>query len=387
MIASIQAVFNRWKTLVWGVRGALPESGHEPEMDAAIFESELSDAEGASPQESEAPENTSDPEEQRAALAEIVMRPVDVPSFVLAPGDVEVALRRERTLTALEGLKQIPALQSLAKGFVEAATREDVDLDEVLQAIGKDPSLCVRVSRMANSAEIGIAAGVEDLRQAVQLLGVIRVRTLARALYTLRDSRSLAPGFDWRHLWIHALATAALAVEIERRLRLPADPLLYLAALLHDVGKIVLSVACPDEYAAVLVAAWNRAQPLDALERWQLGVSHREAGEVFLERSGLPGAVISTALFHHAPGDAPESHRLQAAVVALANHLSKTYGLGFSGAVPADGTEGEFSGLPAWKVLETETGRTFDREGFEEEIGRTIPGLKVELRNLRAMSD
>lgn len=286
-------------------------------------------------------------------------------------------------MAALAQLKQIPALQSLAQGFLQAASRTDVDLDEVVEAIGKDPALCVRVSRMANSAAIGPEKHIDDLTHAVQMLGLIRVRSLARALYTLRDSRSIAPGFDWRHLWVHALATATLAEELERRLGLPSDPLLYLSALLHDVGKIVLSVGCPDDYASVMVAAWNRTWSLDDLERMQLGMSHREAGEYYLERSGLPAVVVSCALHHHEPARAPEEHRQQVAIVALANFLSKAYGLGFSGSTLGLDGQDDFVELTVWTVLEESTGRKFDREGIETEMQAVIPEIKVELRGLK----
>lgn len=325
----------------------------------------------------------SEADEMCAALAETILRPVNEPALVEAPGDAEMAVRRARTLTAIEYLKQIPALKSLARGFLQAAARDDVDLDEVVGTIGKDPALCVRVLRMANSAAVRPVAAVEEVGQAVQMLGIVRVRTLARALYTLRDSRAIAPGFDWRHLWIHALAVATLAEDLQRRLGLPADPGLYLAALLHDVGKIVLSIACPDEYAAVMVVAWNQSRPLDELECRVLGLSHREAGEVYLERSGLPAPAVAAALFHHFPGAAPAEHRKLVALVALANHLAKAYGLGFSGSAPDAEEDLEFGELPAWDILECETGRTFDRMEIEESIRRAIPELKAELRQLR----
>ncbi|MDP2137162.1 MAG: HDOD domain-containing protein [Candidatus Didemnitutus sp.] len=382
---SFQAVLHRWWALLWSDGGALPAAAVE-EPPVVILE--------LAPVVSE-PTQSVDPhaarreaaDAARVALAEIVMRPVEETALVMAVGDAEIALRREQTMDSLAELKQIPALQSLARGFLQAASREDVDLDEVVAAIGKDPALCVRISRMANSAALRPEQSIEDLKHAVQLLGMMRVRTLARALYTLRDSRSIAPGFDWRHLWIHALATATLAEQIERRLSLGNDPVLYLAALLHDVGKIVLSVACPDEYAVVMIAAWNQTRPLDDLERSQLGLSHREAGEIYLERSGLPAVVVSTALHHHRPNEAPEEHRQQVAIVALANYLSKAYGLGFSGSALAADDENEFVELDAWTVLEATTGRVFDRMAFEEEIQLAIPEIKNDLRVLREVGN
>src|SRR6185369_7463097 len=128
---------------------------------------------------------------------------------------------------------------------------------EVVEAVEKDSALCVRVLKMANSVLISPERRIEDLETAVQMLGVARVRKAAQALFTLRDANRVAEGFDWRHLWIHALATAAIAEELEQQLRSSGDPQLHLAALLHDVGKVVLSTIAPDEYREVLIISWN----------------------------------------------------------------------------------------------------------------------------------
>lgn len=391
MMPSLQAVLHRWWTLLWSDGGAVAKTADVPSPAVAAEALAVAVAPAMpvvvaaeAPLAAPAPRHV-EADEDCVALAETVRLAVPEPALIMSPGDAEMAERRAKTLTAIEQLKQIPALQSLARGFLQAAARDDVDLDEVIATIGKDPALCVRVLRMANSAAIRPETTIEDVQQAVQMLGVIRVRTMARALYTLRDSRSIAPGYDWQHLWIHALATATLAEDLQGRLGLPADPGLYLAALLHDVGKIVLSIACPEDYAAVMLTAWNHSRSLDELERTCLGVSHREAGEVYLERSGLPFAVVSTALHHHFPGAAPVEHRQLVALVALANHLAKAYGLGFSGSVAGVEDDLEFGELPAWDILESDSGRTFDRLETEEAIRALIPGLKADLRSLREL--
>src|SRR5690349_13140716 len=84
---------------------------------------------------------------------------------------------------------------------------------QTLEALEKDPALCVRVLRMANSASVRSEKKIEDIFTAVQMLGLRRVSTLAQALFTMRDARNMAGGLDWRHLWVHALATAAIAEE------------------------------------------------------------------------------------------------------------------------------------------------------------------------------
>lgn len=317
--------------------------------------------------------------EEVTSLLEIVQRT----SLTESPVTPRVAdpRVRERTLAGLRDLKQIPALQSLARGFLLAMNQPEVEVDAVVEAIRKDAALCVRVLGLANSVLVSPERRIGDLETAVQMLGVVRVRKTAQALFTLRDGNRVAEGFDWRHLWIHALATAAIAEELERRLRSADDSQIYLAALLHDVGKIVLSTLAPEDYRDVLVRTWNDGGSLEALERDWLGVDHREAGVRFAEHNGLPEIVVQAIAHHPCPAEAT-SHRLEVALISLANYLSKAHGLGFSGA-RLGATDGEFVEQPAWRVVEEACGGRLDAEAIEMDMKGFLAELRAELRALR----
>jgi putative nucleotidyltransferase with HDIG domain len=287
---------------------------------------------------------------------------------------------RAGTLERLTALQQIPSLRSLAQGFLKAAAKSDGSVEEVVTAVEKDPALCVRVLRMANSAAVNPEQPIDDIFTAVQMLGLRRVNTLAQALFTLRDARN-TDGLDWRHLWIHALATAAIAEEIEQQLGHSDGQQLYLAALLHDVGKIVLSTVAPEAYRAIMDKAWANEGRLDALENTCFGVGHGEAGVIFARQGGLSSEVIA-AIAHHADPAAAESHRLTVAVVSIANYLSKFYGLGFSGS-RLDETDGDLESQPGWAVIAEEIGAPADIEGIAEAVRASVAGLKQELQGLR----
>jgi putative nucleotidyltransferase with HDIG domain len=222
---------------------------------------------------------------------------------------------------------------------------------------------------------------IDDIFTAVQMLGLRRVNTLAQALFSLRDANNTSGGMDWRHLWIHALATAAIAEEIEQQLGRSDSQQLYLAALLHDVGKIVLSTVASDAYRAIMDQMWAGDGCLDALETASFGVGHAEAGVIFAQQSGLPPEVIAT-IAHHADPSEAKSHRLTVAVVAIANYLSKFYGLGFSGA-RLDETDGDLESQPAWAVIAEEIGVPLDIEAIAEVVRGSVAGLKQELQGLR----
>ena len=306
---------------------------------------------------------------------------VTAEAVVAEPGTGVDATVRARTLESLAKLQQIPALQSLAQGFLRAAARSDGSVEEVVASVEKDPALCVRVLRMANSAAVKPEQKIEDIFTAVQMLGLRRVSTLAHALFTMRDAKNMAGGMDWRHLWMHALATAAIAEEIERHVGRPGGHQLHLAALLHDVGKIVLSTVDPEGYRGVMAVVWAGEGRLDELEQKTFGVGHGEAGVIFARQSGLPDEVIA-AIAHHADPAKAETHQLTVAIVSLANFLSKSYGLGFSGA-RLEERDGDLESQAAWAVIARETGVAPDVLLISDAVHGLVGSLKQELQGLR----
>ena len=234
----------------------------------------------------------------------------------------------------LQDLKQIPALKSLARRFTHSMGREIISIPEVVGSISHDPALCLRLLQMANSVHIASEQPVSDLETAVHMLGVDRVRLLSSAMLLQRDSEGITSGFDWKHLWMHALATAMLAERLDEWVGRQAGNSLPACAILHDLGKIALSVVVPEVYQNVLLAAWQDRAALPPLEQARIGMDHREAGWIFGSEAGLPPVVLDTIAYHDSPWRAQQEHQGTVALVAVANQWAKIYGLGFSG----DGT-------------------------------------------------
>jgi HD-like signal output (HDOD) protein len=278
----------------------------------------------------------------------------------------------------LRDLKQIPALKSLAQKFAQTLGGQVVEISEVVAAISHDPGLCIRILKMANSVAVASREPVKDLNTAVQLLGVDRVRLLANALLLQRDGESIVEGFDWKHLWMHALATAMLAEKLDRWSNFRAGPVLPVCAILHDVGKIALSVVVPDVYRDVLVTAWQQRQPLPALEQSRLGMDHREAGWTFASEAGLPAVVMDTIAFHDDPHRAHPDNRSLVALVGVANHWAKLYGLGFSGDASIESAE--IWETPAWAKWQSTLPLTLDVDTFILKEEAWIEDVRRELQ-------
>jgi len=98
--------------------------------------------------------------------------------------------------------------------------------------------------------------------------------------------------------------------------------LTFQAALLHDVGKLVLAANLPEEYARALeIANMPGGDPI-AAEREVFGHSHAEVGAYLIGIWGLPDPLVEAVAFHHRPGDAPGAGMSPLAIVHVADLLA-----------------------------------------------------------------
>lgn len=289
---------------------------------------------------------------------------------------------RESIRAQLRQLKQVPALRSLAQRFSISMRRDGLTVSDVVESVRHDPALCLRLLQLANSAAVASSEPVSDLATAVQLIGVNRVRFLTSAILLQRDGDGFGGELDWRHLWIHAFATALLAERLDAWTGRHAGDSLSACALLHDIGKIALSVVAPEVYREILLTTWRDRLSLPALEVARLGIDHREAGLLFAQAAGLPVIVLDTIAHHDSPAFAKREHQGLVALVGVANQWAKLRGLGFSG----DGLapEQDLWETPAWNAWASTLPTPPDPLLFTENEPAWIEDAKSVLRIVRA---
>ncbi len=215
-------------------------------------------------------------------------------------------------------LPTIPVLLARIVAVVDGDRSSTRDLVEVMQ---RDQALTGRVLRLANSGFFGFGHEVSTLARAIMVLGFSSVRSLALGIKvweTLVGPRDL----DLTALWEHSALVGAAARLIAQRTRAGEPEEVFTAGLLHDVGRVVLALRFPAEYAAILDVPvhGDAATSLEERERAAFGVDHAQAGAWLGERWQLPPAIVEAAARHHeaiAPGTALRGW----VVVNLANRL------------------------------------------------------------------
>lgn len=216
-------------------------------------------------------------------------------------------------------LPTIPVLLARVLAVVDGDRTSTRDLVEVMQ---RDQALTGRVLRLANSGFFGFAREVSTLPRAVMILGFGTVRSLALGVKVWETliSRSALP---LASLWEHSALVGAASRLIAQRTRAADPEAAFTAGLLHDVGRVVLALRFPGEYASMLEAAPDldgAPAPLEARERAVFGIDHAQAGAWLAESWKLPVSIVEAAAHHHDP--MPSGAPLHGStIVSLANRL------------------------------------------------------------------
>ena len=233
----------------------------------------------------------------------------------------------ESLLSRINDIPTLPASVLRVMQMIEDPFCSSSDLAKVIQA---DPAMAAKVLKLANSSYYGFRQKISNIPQAVTLLGFATLKNtlLAAAVFDL--FRVAGTGFDLPALWTHSVTAATAAKLLAKRVKYPQSETAFTAALMHDVGKIILARFVPQGLAEIVETIEKEQLAMYDAEKKVLGLSHPALGAWVLGRWGLPAPIVEAVEFHHHPTRAQNGFDL-AGIVYLANILAHRSGIGYSG--------------------------------------------------------
>jgi HD-like signal output (HDOD) protein len=199
-------------------------------------------------------------------------------------------------------LQQLPQFPAIATKVLRALSNEDPQIEEIERLVRADASLSSEVLRIVNSPLYGLSSQVSSIKQALLLLGFEEVKRFVLAVSMKSFLRPALRMDLLRKIWRHCLACAIVCEDLSAACSTAGfrDDRAYTTGLLHDIGRLGLFVAHPQEYAALLGAP-DRSMPILEQERRLLGVDHCDAGSWLAKTWGLPEEIRLVAGGHHQP--------------------------------------------------------------------------------------
>jgi putative nucleotidyltransferase with HDIG domain len=268
-------------------------------------------------------------------------------------------LRDDALRSVVSELDALPSLPDTYAALTRCVSDDDATVQRITAILSRDTGMCAKVLQIANSAFFGLARQTASLETAVTYLGLNVLKSLALSTGVFRDAGNAAPvqGFSLAAEQDHAIAVAcvARAVAGSEGNRDTA----VAAGILHDVGKLVLSVGRPRALEEVLRTARHDSRPAHLVEGEILAVDHAAIGAYLLGIWGLPQEIVEAIAFHHAPSAAPHPAFDTIAVIHVADALVREREAELAGRSDADASAlldrayiasiGVRERLPAWR--------------------------------------
>lgn len=229
----------------------------------------------------------------------------------------------QANLDAIYGqIDSLPSLPSIVSEVLEVTGDPESSANDLMRAILPDQSMCATILKIANSAFFGLPRQVSTLEKAVMVLGFNEVKNivLGKAIFNSfkelgKNNRETIENF-WNHSFNCGLAAKILAERINLS---PSE--LFIAGLIHDIGKLAMLITFPTIYSHLLEVVEETWTENCAKERELFFISHDEVAHTMLQRWLFPPELAKAVGYHHRP-EKTEDFRLLAATLQMADILA-----------------------------------------------------------------
>jgi putative nucleotidyltransferase with HDIG domain len=229
-------------------------------------------------------------------------------------------------------VEDLPTLPRTVLRITELINDPRSSARDLARIITDDQVLTARLLKLVNSSFYGFPQRIATVTDAILLIGFDAIRSLllTTSVFDLFPMRTARSRRYQEMLWDHSLGCAVGAKAIGGAVRHEKIEELFVAGLLHDIGKIVEMTLRPQDFAKILTRAAEGRLLISAAEMEVLGCTHADLGRLLAERWNLPAKLVNTIAWHHAPLDA-KGFAFEASIVHLADILARALQLGSGG--------------------------------------------------------
>ena len=229
--------------------------------------------------------------------------------------------------TLIARLQSIPTLPTVALRVMEITANPKSSANDLMDIISPDVSLITKILKIANSPFYGLTREISSLQHAVTVLGFKEIRNLVISTVAFDSFKNLGKNnkFDinkfWRHSFYCALAAKTIAVDMKIE-----SSELFVAGLVHDIGKLAMYITFPGEFmmqAEIMNPLKIKYTAFEA-EKDVFGMTHDDVGMKLLKKWMFPESLLTAVGYHHRPQEADKKSNFPM-IVHVADILTHVY--------------------------------------------------------------
>jgi len=202
----------------------------------------------------------------------------------------------------VQKITDLPTLPAMMATTTRLMQDPRTSAEELGRAISADPALVSKVLKLVNSAFYGFPGRISTITQAIVILGFSTIRNVVLTTSVLKAfAKGGAGGVDVSRFWEHSLLTGAIsrALAMEREANFVEET--FIAGLLHDMGRIVLSQKLPAEFDKIVRIKRDSGMSQLEAEQSVLRLTHGDIGGWLARKWNLPIPYVEVMRLHHFP--------------------------------------------------------------------------------------
>ena len=216
---------------------------------------------------------------------------------------------------------------------IESTYDKSSNARDVAKALENEPTLTANILKVVNSAYYGTSSTVSSIQRAVVILGFGTLKEMVSSIsfascFSNTEARN---GNDPTGLWYHSVGTAKACQFVAEKTSGVNPDIAYLAGLLHDIGKIILTLYFPDQFKEVVNLAEEKNARFILAERKLLNTDHTIIGSMLCEMWSLPVNLKLAIEHHHDPRECKKENQKLARIVGLGDYFCREAEIGFPG--------------------------------------------------------
>ncbi len=230
----------------------------------------------------------------------------------------------------LRSIEHIPSFPQTILKVSEILRDEDYSVNELVDMIKYDQAMAANILKMSNAAYFGARQKISTVRDAVVYLGqtnlirVVQTAGISR-FFTNGGARGYAAKVS--ELWEHSIGVAIMSQILSRKVAQGEDERLYLAALLHDVGKMVMGEYVYESFDKIMSLVDNAGYSFLEAEEEVIGINHAELGGKIAAYWNFPDEIARALSYHHRPDLLEKKNDKTAWLVYLADQICLIMGI------------------------------------------------------------
>jgi putative nucleotidyltransferase with HDIG domain len=229
----------------------------------------------------------------------------------------------------LKSIKKIPAFPATIQRVTQLLRNEDYAVADVVNVVKYDQSIAANILKISNSAYFGVHQRINTIHDAVVYLGQQQLVRAVQVAGISKFYKKTGKGYvaQSRDLWEHSVAVALMSQILSRRIQGKEDSVLYTAALLHDIGKIIMGEYVYEAFQQIFDQVKTKQCSFLEAEEEVIGINHAELGGRIAAYWNFPVEIRDAIAYHHRPDLLMKEDKTNAWLVYLSDQACLMFGI------------------------------------------------------------